>query len=356
VTRVAVDCHMVGQPLAGDAGNARYAAGLVSALVETAALGDAVAAMTAWPGAADALHPNAERLDVTARNTRRLTRDAPRALRRFGAGVGVFTYVCPPRTPCPVLLAVHDASFRLFPEWLDRRARIVLNTFVPASAGRAHAVLALSRTAKADLVAALELDPDRVVVVSPAPAAAFAPGADAAERVRHRFGLERYCLAVGDVGPRKNLGALAEALARLGEDGLELALVGRADGAGEALLGGRPARWLGVVSDDELADLYRAAAVTAHPSLYEGFGLPVLEAMACGSPVVASDRGALPEVAGDAAIVVPPEPGPLAEGIRAALEPATAERLRAAGPARASAYSVEAMGRAAWAAARAASA
>src|SRR5205823_2565316 len=99
------------------------------------------------------------------------------------------------------------------------------------------------------------------------------------------------------------------------------------------------------------ADLYRAAAVTVQPSLYEGFGLPVLEAMACGSPVVTSDRGALPEVAGDAAIVVAPGPGDLAEGIRAALEPATAERLRAAGPARASAYTLEGMGRAARAAA-----
>jgi glycosyltransferase involved in cell wall biosynthesis len=106
------------------------------------------------------------------------------------------------------------------------------------------------------------------------------------------------------------------------------------------------------VGDEDLADLYRAAAVTCYPSLYEGFGLPVLEAMACGSPVVASARGAIPEVAADAALLVAPSADGIAEGLRAALEPAVADRLRAAGPARAAAYSPEGMGRAGWAAVR----
>ncbi|HWH13160.1 MAG TPA: glycosyltransferase, partial [Miltoncostaeaceae bacterium] len=97
-----------------------------------------------------------------------------------------------------------------------------------------------------------------------------------------------------------------------------------------------------------LADLYAAAAVTAFPSLHEGFGLPALEALACGSPLVVSDRGALPEVVGDAALVAPPTARALADALRAALEPATADRLRAAGPARAARYSPAAMGDAAW--------
>jgi glycosyltransferase involved in cell wall biosynthesis len=215
-------------------------------------------------------------------------------------------------------------------------------------------VLALSETAKADLSLALGVAPERVRVVSPPPGGAFAPGdrEEAARRVAARFGLDRYLLAVGDVSPRKNLGALGEAVRRLGDPGLELVVSGRVGPGGEQLLRAAGARWVGRVGDEDLADLYRAAAVTVQPSLYEGFGLTVLEALACGSPVVASRRGATPEVAGDAAVLVEPDAESLAEGIRAALEPATAARLAAAGPLQAARYRPEAMGRAGWSAVR----
>jgi len=251
-----------------------------------------------------------------------------------------------------VLLAVHDATFITNPEWLGARARAVLRGLVPRSARRARAVLALSETAADDVAAALRLPRERVRVVSPYPDPAFRPLDGAADRVRRRFGLDRYCLAVGDLGPRKNLGALGRAVRELDEPGLELALVGRPGPGGERIAHEAGGRWLGRVDDETLADLYRAAAVTAYPSLYEGFGLPVVEAMACGSPVVASDRGAIPEVAGDAAILVEPSADGIAAGLGWALEPAVAERLRAAGPERAARYSAEAMGRAAWAAVR----
>ena len=130
--------------------------------------------------------------------------------------------------------------------------------------------------------------------------------------------------------------------------GVELVVAGMAGHDGAAILKGLGARTLGRVSDDDLADLYAAAAVTVYPSLYEGFGLPVIEAMACGSPVVASNRGAIPEVAGDAAILVEPTQFALADGIRAALEPSTGDRLRSAGPLRAAQFSSEAMGQAGW--------
>ena len=145
-------------------------------------------------------------------------------------------------------------------------------------------------------------------------------------------------LAVGDLGPRKNLTALGAAVGGLGDRDLVLALVGKPGRGGERIAAESGGRWLGHVSDADLADLYRAAAVTAYPSLYEGFGLPVVEAMACGSPVVASDRGAIPEVAGDAAILVEPSARGIALGLRAALDPEVAARLRAAGPVRAGAY------------------
>ncbi len=135
---------------------------------------------------------------------------------------------------------------------------------------------------------------------------------------------------------------------RVAHPGLELALVGRAVLGGEQIIQGANARWLGRVSDDELADLYRAATVVAVPSLYEGFGLPILEAMACGAPTVASNRGAMPEIAGEGALVADPTPDALADAIREALDPIVADRLRTAGPVQAGTFTPEAMGRAGW--------
>jgi len=352
VSRVAVDCHMVGQSAAGDAGNARYARALVAAMAATAGEGDAVASLVATPQGARELGRYGPTAGVPSADVARLARAAPRALVDLGADAAVFTYVSPGWSPIPLLLAVHDATFMTNPEWLGARARAVLRGLVPRSARRARVVLALSRTAAADVAAALRLDPDKVRVVSPHPDAVFTPAEGAAERVRARFGLERYCLAVGDLGPRKNLTALGGAVGGLGDPGLVLALVGKPGPNGERIASESGGRWLGHVSDADLADLYRAAAVMAYPSLYEGFGLPVVEAMACGCPVVASDRGAIPEVAGDAAVLVEPSARGIALGLRAALDAEVSRRLRAAGPPRAAAYTQAAMGEAAWAAVR----
>lgn len=354
MTLVAVDCHMVGQAAAGDAGNGRYAATLTAALAATAGDGDEVASLVATPLAARALSRHGRTVGVPSADVPRLARAAPRALADIEADAAVFTYVSPGWNPCPVLLAVHDATFMTDPGWLGARARMVLRGLVPRSARRARLVLVLSETAGVDVAHALKLPPGKVRVVSPHPAPVFTPGdgAAAAERVRARFGLERYCLAVGDLGPRKNLAALGAAVRSLPAGSLELALVGKPGPDGERIAGEAGGRWLGHVDDETLADLYRAAAVTAYPSLYEGFGLPALEAMACGSPVVASDRGALPEVTGGAAVLVEPSARGIADGLRAALDETVSARLRTAGPARAGHYTQEAMGRAAWAAVR----
>jgi len=343
---------MVGARRSGDAGNARYAASLVAALASGRAVDDDVWALVAHPAAVQALPAGVPHAGVTPRNVPRLLRGAPAALGRLHAQAAVFTYVAPPRPRTSVALAVHDASFMTHPEWLGPRARQVLRRLVPAGARRAGVVLALSGWAADETAEALRLPPGRVRVVSPFADPVFRPRPGAPGRVAARFGLDGYCLAVGDLGPRKNLGVLAEALGRLGRRDLPLALVGRAARGAGQVLGGANVRWLGRVSDEDLADLYSAAAVTAFPSLHEGFGLPALEALACGSPLVVSDRGALPEVVGEAALVAAPTADALADALRAALEPATADRLRGAGPGRAAHYSERAMGEAAWAALR----
>jgi glycosyltransferase involved in cell wall biosynthesis len=350
--RVAVDAHMLGQPQAGDAGNGRYAARLVAALLQTASPGDEVAALLAYQGADDMLPAAAVRLPVPAGNLARLGAGAARALRTARVGAALFHYVGPLRPSCPTLLVIHDVSFRLFPQWLDRRARIVLNTLVPAAVRRSRLLIAVSHAAKEDIVVTFGVDPDRVRVIRTHPDPVFSPRISADRHVRERFGLGRYVLAVGDVNPRKNLPALAAAVRRLGDPDLELALVGRPGRDGQAILAECRGRWLGEVTDEELADLYAAATVTCYPSLYEGLGIPVLEAMACGSPVVASRRGAIPEAAGEAAILVEPVPDAIAEGLRAAMEPATRERLASAGPRQAATFSAQATGEAGWAAFR----
>ena len=265
VTRVAIDCHMVGQSAAGDAGNGRYARTLVAAMAATADGGDEVASLVATPEGTRALERLGPTRGVPSADVARLARAAPRALVDLDADAAVFTYVSPGWTPCPILLAVHDTSFMTHPEWLGARARAVLRGLVPRSARKAARVLALSETAARDVAEALRIDPGKVRVVSPHPDAAFTPADGAADRVRRRFGLERYVLAVGDLGPRKNLTALGAAVGGLGDPDLVLALVGRPGKGGERIAADTGGRWLGHVSDADLADLYRAAAVTAYP-------------------------------------------------------------------------------------------
>lgn len=234
------------------------------------------------------------------------------------------TYYGPVGSRVPLVLTVHDLAVWRYPEAFGRWTR----TYVPRAAPRvlrgAARLLAVSEFTKRELVELVRIPEERIVVVPNAVEPAFAPAGDAAEG--------EYVLAVGTLEPRKNLQRLAEA-ARAAKR--ELRVVG-APGWGDVRVDG--VTWLGRVDDAELARLYRGALCLAYPSLYEGFGIPVLEAMACGTPVVTSRGGGTEEVAGGAAVLVDPHD---VESIAAGVEEAIARRtaLRARGLARAAEFS-----------------
>jgi glycosyltransferase involved in cell wall biosynthesis len=237
------------------------------------------------------------------------------------------TYYGPLRPRLPLVVTVLDLSVFRHPEAFPRWTRTAVPRLVPLVLRAATRILAISEFTKSELVEVLDLPPDKVAAVPLAVETdVFRADGPAAEG--------DYVLAVGTLEPRKNLSRLVEATRRLG---VELRVVG-ATGWGRVEVGGVGVRWLGRVGDDDLARLYRGAAVVAYPSLYEGFGFPVLEAMACGAPVVTSRGGATEEVAGGAAVLVDPlDPAAIAAGIEEALS--RREELRVSGLARASAFS-----------------
>lgn len=255
-----------------------------------------------------------------------VVRDAlwyPVGLPRRGRGADVVhctTFRGPARASVPVVLTVHDLAILrapgAFPAWHRLYGRAGLRRVLR----RADAVVAVSEFTKRELETLVEVPAERIHVVPNGVDPVFTPDGPAAEG--------DYVLAVATLEPRKNLGRAVEAARRAG---IELRVVGARGWGGVDVPG-----WVGEVSDAELAALYRGARCVLYPSLYEGFGLPVLEALACGVPVVTSAATAMEEVAGGAAVLVDPlDPDAIAAGIgeagarRDQLVPLGLERARA---------------------------
>jgi glycosyltransferase involved in cell wall biosynthesis len=255
----------------------------------------------------------------------RMAWSLPRLLRRLRPALAHFQHALPLRCPCPAVVTIHDLSFEHDQAAMSRRDRLVFRRVVPRAARRARRVIAVSERTKRDLVGLYGISPEKITVTPHGVDPAFSPGEVAGGG---------YLLFVGAVQARKDPLAAARAAKDVGLPLVvagperEPALAGELEGLGADLRG--------YVDKDELANLYRGAAALVLPSRYEGFGIPVLEAMACGTPVVASADPALREVAGDAAVYAD---GDLAEAIRAALD--ERDRLVAAGLERAKAFSWE---------------
>jgi glycosyltransferase involved in cell wall biosynthesis len=236
------------------------------------------------------------------------------------------TYRGPLRPTRPLVVTVHDLAVFRHPETFNRWTRTYSPRVVPRVLAAAKRIIAVSDFTRRELVELLRVPDEKIRVVPNGVDDEFTQQGPAAEG--------DYVLAVGTLEPRKNLPRLVEAAHK---SDVELRVVG-ARGWGNVELAGNEVRWLGEVDDAELARLYRGAVCVAYPSLYEGFGIPVLEAMACGCPVVVSAHPSLDEASGDAAVRADPDdPAAIAAAIELAL--ADRDRLRAAGLAHARSFS-----------------
>lgn len=261
--------------------------------------------------------------------------------------------VVPRGLPCPSVVTIHDLAFLRWPEQTPARRYRYMAREVASAARRAARVIAVSESTKVDVVELLGVDSDRVVVTPLGVEERFRPLADDdhASFLADQGIVRPYILSVGTLEPRKNLPRLLRAFGELSHEiPHDLVLVGPEGWLTEEIhhalqspaLAGR-VRLTGFVDDDELAAWYSLADLFVFPSLYEGFGLPVLEAMACGAPVVTSAVSSLPEVAGEAAVMVDPhDPSAIADGMRRVLtNPALSADLRERGVRRAAAFTWE---------------
>ncbi|OLE51507.1 MAG: hypothetical protein AUG51_22245 [Acidobacteria bacterium 13_1_20CM_3_53_8] len=229
-------------------------------------------------------------------------------------------FTAPPFAPCPVVALIPDLAFEHLPETFKRRSRVQLRLTVRRTAQTAAHIITCSDYSRRDIMETYRVEPERITTIPHAAPAHFKPTCpEEVARVRDRYQLEEgYLLAVGSIQPRKNLVRLVHAYENLQHarphDKLpQLVLVGK-----HAWLYGETLRavetstvrrrvvFTGYVSESDLPGLYTGALGFVYPSYFEGFGLPPLEAMQCGVPVIAGNRTSLPEVVGDAGLLVDP--------------------------------------------------
>ena len=264
-------------------------------------------------------------------------------------------YVLPAAVPCRSVVTIHDCIHLMFPQYLPNKAAYAYaRASMWTAVKRSNRILTVSEASKRDILHFFNVAPEKIVVAYNAIDDHFwlTPPEDEVARVTERYQLDhQFVLYVGNIKPHKNLVRLIEAFAALrrgGHDELKLLIIGDEISKLPALRRAvhrhklhKHVRFLGYVSDGTLRILYRLASVFVFPSLYEGFGLPPLEAMASGTPVVTSNQSSLPEVAGDAAVLVDPyDVTSIEDGMRRVLtDAALAADLRRRGPERAREFS-----------------
>ena len=319
--RIAIDAHSVGVGLGG---NESYASNLIEALAEI----DSQNQYTLYVTKRAAVERYSNRwANFSVRRTAphspviRIPLTLSVELRRRPVDVLHVQYTAPPLTPCPIVSTIHDLAFEHLPETFKRRSWMQLRLTVRSTAKRAAQIITLSDHSKRDIVETYGISPDRISVTPAAAPSSFKPVFDQNElqRVRQTYGIEGdYILSVGAIQPRKNLARLVAAYSRLRDAHPQgklptLVIVGK-----RAWLYGETLRTIeeleltssviltGYVPESDLPALYSGAICFAYLSYFEGFGLPLVEAMKCGTPVIAGNRTSSPEVVGNAGMLVDP--------------------------------------------------
>jgi len=352
---VAIDAHSVGAQLAG---NESYVTNLIEALAEI----DQENCYTLYVTRRSAIDRFEGRWpNFTVRQTLphtplvRLPLTLSAELRRHPVDVLHVQFTAPPIPPCAVVASIHDLSFEHLPETFKRRSRAQLRLTVRRTARKAAQILTLSEFSRRAIIEAYKVDPGRITVTPLAASKNFLPVDDEKElsRIRKTYGLEReYILSLGSIQPRKNLARLIRAYSLLrGGDAKkrlpQLVLAGKRGWLYDETLRAaaehkidRDIVLTGYVHEDDLPALYSGAICFLYPSYYEGFGLPVVEAMQCGTPVIVGNRTSLPEVVGDAGILIDPfNPKDLADAIAHLVSnPGARDELRQRGIERAKAF------------------
>lgn len=318
---IAIDAHSVGAQLGG---NESYATNLIEALAEIDQTNRYTLYVTK-PVAIERFNnrwPNFQ-VKQTLPHTPlvRIPLTLSRELRRHPVDILHVQYTAPPFAPCPVVTTIHDLAFEHLPETFNRRSWMQLRLTVRRTARRAAHIITVSEYSRGDISRTYGIAPERITVTPEAAPAHFAPVTNETElrRIRESYGIqENYILSLGSIQPRKNLVRLIEAYSSL--RGVhpqgklpQLVLAGKRGWlddetfrAAERNALGRDILFTGYVPEQDLVGLYSGAICFVYPSYFEGFGLPVVEAMQCGVPVIAGNRTSLPEVVGDAGLLFDP--------------------------------------------------
>lgn len=318
---IAIDAHSVGTRLGG---NETYATNLIEALAEV----DSFNRYTLYVTKREAVErfgnrwPNVDvRLTLPHTPLVRIPLTLSVELRRRPVDILHVQYTSPPFTPCPVVNTIHDLSFEHLPETFKRRSWRQMRLTIRRSAQSAAHIITDSEYSRNDILTTYRLPPDRVTATPLAASSRFRPVGDSTEleRVRTKYGITGdYILTVGSIQPRKNMPRLIRAYARLCREA-------KLESIPKLIVAGKRA-WLfddtldaaensavrdqilfvGYVPEEDLPALYTAAKCFVYPSYFEGFGIPTLEAMRCGTPTITSNRTCFPEIIGDAGLMVDP--------------------------------------------------